>query len=317
MKFVVFAQGVRSEVARHILDSGIDGDVIAVKDVSALPDALQDADMLVQQDFTWSPDIAAIAAKAPKLKVIQLLTSGYDKIAQTGVPAGVTLCNARGAFSHSVAVHAVTLYLALLRGVPIALVQQKASAWQRDFANALAVPQESHVVISGFGSIGQEIARLLKPFGPRITGVSRSGAAHTLADRVVKSVELKGILPEADAVFLCMPLGSDTRHAIGLDELRACKRNAVIVNVGRGGLWDQNAMARGLREGLIAGAATDVTEPEPLPSGHALWSAPNFILSPHVSGASGEVGYRAQAQIAIDNIARYRAGGRLDNIITL
>ena len=317
MKFVVFAQGVRPEVVRHITDSAVGGDIVAVKDIAALGPALADADVLVQQDFTWSPEVAALAAQAPRLKLIQLLTSGYDKIAALGAPKGVTVCNARGAFSHSVAVHAVSLYLALLRGVPTALAQQKQNAWQRDFADRLAVPQEAHVVISGFGSIGQEIARLLRPFGPRITGVTRSGAPHALADAMAKAEDFKTLLPQADAIFLCMPLGAQTRHAIGLEDLRACKRSAVIVNVGRGGLWDQNALAQGLREGLIAGAGTDVTEPEPLPSDHALWSAPNLILSPHVSGASGDVGYRSQARIAIDNIARYRKGEALENVITI
>ncbi len=317
MKFVVFSQGVRSEVVKHILDSGQNGDVIAVKDVAALGEAMQDADALVLQDFTWSPEVAAIAGAAPKLKTIQLLTSGYDRMAKTGARKGVTVCNARGAFSHSVAVHAVTLYLALLRGIPTALTQQRKPEWQRDFANALTVPQERDVLIVGFGSIGQEIARLLKPFGARITGVTRSGASHPLADHMIKAADTKAALTQADAIFLCMPLGGDTRHAIGKEELQACRRNAVIVNVGRGGLWDQEALAQGLADGLIAGAGTDVTEPEPLPTEHPLWRAPNFILSPHVSGASGEVGYRAQAQVAIDNIARLRKGEPLDNVIQL
>lgn len=317
MKFVVLSQGVRSEVAKHILDAGINGDVVAVKDAASLGDAMRDADALVLQDFVWSPEVAAIAAASPKLKTIQLLTSGYDRMAKSGAPQGVTICNARGAFSHSVAVHAVTLYLALLRGIPTALQQQQQASWQREFANALTVPQERDVLIVGFGSIGQEIARLLKPFGPTITGVTRSGTPHPLADHMIKSTETMAAFMRADAIFLCMPLGGDTRHALGAAELQACRRNAVIVNVGRGGLWDQEQLAQALRDGLIAGAGTDVTDPEPLPSDHPLWSAPNFILSPHVSGASGEVGYRAQAQVAIGNIARLRKGEPLDNVIQL
>jgi phosphoglycerate dehydrogenase-like enzyme len=317
MKFVVFSQGVRSEVVKHILDAGQNGDVIAVKDVAALGEALGDADALILQDFTWSPEVEVAAKAASRLKTIQLLTSGYDRIAKTGGPSGVTICNARGAFSHSVAVHAVTLYLALLRGIPTALSQQQKPEWQRDFANALTVPQEREVLIVGFGSIGQEIARLLRPFGPMITGVTRSGTPHPLADAMIKASDTKAAFSRSDAIFLCMPLGGDTRHAIGKAELEACRRNAVIVNVGRGGLWDQEALAQALHDGLIAGAGTDVTEPEPLPAEHALWRAPNFILSPHVSGASGEVGYRSQAQVAIDNILRMRKGEPLGNIIQL
>lgn len=317
MKFVVYSQGVRPEVVQHILDSGQDADVSAVKDLDALGAALAEADGLVLQDFTWTPEVAAFAATAPKLKLIQLLTSGFDRIAQGGAPRRATICNARGAFSHSVAVHAVSLYLALLRGVPTVLAQQQQALWRRDFANALSVPQEADVLIIGFGSIGQEIARLLKPFGPRITGISRSAAAHPLADRILPASEMKAMLSKSDAIFLCMPLGADTRSAIAMQELQACRRNAVIVNVGRGGLWDQESLARALSDGLIAGAATDVTEPEPLPAEHPLWRAPNFILSPHVSGASGEVGYRSQSQVAIANIARLRNGEPLENVIDI
>ncbi len=315
MKVVVYAQGVRSEVVNLITGSG-QGDIIAAK-ATEIEAALADADGLVLQDFVWTPELLAITQKSPKLKWIQLLTSGYDRMTQYGVPRDVTICNARGAFSHSVAVHAVGLYLALLRGVPTILTQQKESSWQRDFANVLAVPAESSVVILGFGSIGQEIARLLKPFGPHITGVTRSGAPHALADKMVRASEAQGALQNADAIFLSMPLDGATRHAIGTEQLKSYKRNAVLINVGRGGLWDQNALAQGLHDGLIAGAATDVTDPEPLPADHPLWTAPNFILSPHVSGASGEVGYKSQAGIAIDNIARYRRGEKLENIVTV
>ena len=315
MKIVVFAQGVRLEVVKHIVDAG-HGDVIAAK-APELAAAMAGADGLVLQDFVWSPEVLAMAQKSPKLKWIQLLTSGYDRMIQFGAPEGVTICNARGAFSHSVAVHAIGLYLALLRGLPTILDQQRTASWQRDFANVLAVPAESSVVILGFGSIGQEIARLLKPFGPRITGVSRSGAPHSLADENIKSADAQSALQNADAIFLAMPLDGATRHAIGTEQLKSFKRNAVLINVGRGGLWDQNALAQGLRDGLIAGAATDVTDPEPLPSDHPLWSAPNFILSPHVSGASGETGYKSQASIAINNIGRYRKGDKLENIVEI
>ncbi len=315
MKIVVYAQGVRPEVVKHIIDSG-KGDIVAAKSPE-LEAAMADAGGLVLQDFTWTADILAITSRAPKLKWIQLLTSGHDRMTQYGAPDGVTICNARGAFSHSVAVHAISLYLALLRGVPAMLAQQKHSAWQRDFANTLEVPAQSNAVILGFGSIGQEIARLLKPFGPRIIGVSRSGAAHPLTDEIIASTDMRMALPRASAIFLAMPLDDATRHVIGRAELESCQRNAVLINVGRGALWDQQAVAQALHERLIAGAATDVTDPEPLPADHPLWTAPNFILSPHVSGASGELGYKAQAQIAIDNIARFRNGEKLENIIRI
>lgn len=315
MKFVVYAAGVRPEVVTHLLAAG--DDVVAAHDMAQLAASMANADALILQDFTYSPEVARLCGAAPDLKWIQLLTSGYDKLQSLGAPAHVMITNARGAFTASVAVHAVSAYLALLRGVPQALRQQTQAQWQRDYAAQLVIPAGMNVLIAGFGSIGQEIARLLRPFGPRIIGVSASGRVHELADEMYRAKDFQSLLPKADAIFLCLPLSGATRHMIGATELAACKRNAVLINVGRGGLTDQIALAQALHDGLILGAASDVTEPEPLPADHPLWRAPNLILSPHVSGAAGETGYRNQAQPALDNIARYRRGEALENRVTL
>lgn len=316
MQVTLYSAGVRPEVTAHIINAG-HGLVECASVLSQLEHALINSDGLILQDFAYSAEVAALAARAPKLKWIQLLTSGYDRIKTLGAPAHVTVSNARGAFTPSVAIHAVAMYLALLRGIPQALRQQETASWQRDYASTLAIPEGARILIGGFGSIGQEIARLLRPMSPYIIGISRSGRAHALADEMHNADQFRALLPNADAIFLAMPLDEQTRHCLGAAEFSMCKKSALIINVGRGALTDQIALASALETGMIAGAATDVTDPEPLPADHPLWRAPNFLLSPHVSGAAGETGFRNQAQAAIANLERFRNGQPLENIIVL
>lgn len=286
-------------------------------DPAALQRELADADGLIIQDPAWSAEIAAIAAGAPGLKWLQLLTSGYDKVLQFGAPQGVTITNARGVFSPAVAVHAVSLYLALLRNVPKMVAQKTDHAWERGFAAGIITPAETRVLIAGFGSIGEEISRLLQPFGVHVTGANRSGKAHPLADDMIAGSDIGARIGTFDAIFLCMPLDDGTRNLINGETLSACRKNAVIVNVGRGGLIDSAALARALHEGQISGAAVDVTEPEPLPADDPLWDAPNLIISPHVAGAAGAVGGKRQAQAALDNLALFADGKPLQNVVEL
>lgn len=292
-------------------------EVTVAADVKALERELADADGLIIQDPAWSPEIAAIAAKAPALKWLQLLTSGYDKVLQFGAPEGIAITNARGVFSPAVAVHAVSLYLALLRNVPQMVAQKGEHAWERGFAAGIITPAETRVLIAGFGSIGAEIARLLQPFGVHVTGANRSGTAHPLADEMIRGGDFHAHIGSFDAIFLCMPLDEGTRNLIDSEALSRCRKNAVIVNIGRGGLIDSRALAKALHNGQISGAAVDVTEPEPLPAYDPLWDAPNLIISPHVAGAAGAVGGKRQAQAALVNLQLFSEGKPLQNVVEL
>jgi len=314
MKIVCYSQAVRPDVVDEI---AAEAGVHVAADADALAQALVDADGLVIQDLVWNEQIAALAQNAAKLRWIQLLTSGYDNVSRYGAPEGVAVTNARGAFSPAVAVHAVALYLALLRNVPQMVAQKAARAWDRSFAGQIITPAETKIMIAGFGSIGEEIAHLLKPFAPWIVGASRSGHGHYLADEMVRGDEIHARLPEMDALFLSLPLTDVTRNIIDADALASMKPGALIVNVGRGGLIDSLALADALKSGAIAGAALDVTDPEPLPPDDPLWDAPNLIVSPHVAGAAGVLGARRQAEAATHNIRRFHKGEALENVVKL
>ena len=163
-------------------------DLTVVDDSDALQRALSAADVLVCPDHFYTAKAAAeLRSGAPRLKWIQLLTAGYEHVQRHGVRQGVTVCSAGNSFSPAVAAHAVALLLALQRRVPTMLANQARHAWDRGFASVLTTPASSVVAILGFGSIGREVARLIKPFGARVIGVSRSAAPHSARRRDVRT----------------------------------------------------------------------------------------------------------------------------------
>lgn len=313
-KIVLYSHAIQPLVMQLI---SAEPGVVVAGDIPALAKHLETADALVIQDPAWSAEIAGLARMAPRLHWVQLLTSGYDNMARHGAPPSASITNARGAFSPAAAVHAVSLYLALLRNIPQMVEQKPLKSWERSFAAKIVTPAETRVMIAGFGSIGQQIAHLLKNFGTWIIGASRSGASHFLADEMIRGDEIRARLPDVDAVFLCLPLNESTRHLIDAEALAAMKPDAVIVNIGRGAVTDQLALAQALKNGRIKGAATDVTEPEPLPADHPLWDAPNLIISPHVAGAAGALGARRQAEAATENIRRFQKDETLENLVMI
>ena len=317
MNVLVAAAFAKTEVT-HRLKATPGADVTVAEDSAAIVRGLADADALVCADPFYSPAVAAaIRAGAPRLKWIQLLTAGYDRVKQAGVRDGIVVCNAGDAYSPAVAAHAVSLLLALQRRVHLMLANQARHAWDRGYVPQVTTPAGSVIAIVGFGSIGREVARLLRAFGPHIVGVSRSAAPNPLADEMLGSGDLAAVLPRADAIVLALPLDPSTHGLIGAQELAACKNSAILINIARGQIVDGRALAEALRAGTIAGAGLDVTDPEPLPADHPLWDAPNLIISPHFAGASGLTGPKRLADMAADNLERFLKGEPLRHVIKL
>jgi phosphoglycerate dehydrogenase-like enzyme len=317
MTVVLWATYAAAEIEARLRAEAGDG-VVVVDGPERLIAALPEADALVCPDFVYRGAVpAAVRENAPRLKFLQLLTQGFDHARQGGVPSGITVANAGNAYSPSVAVHAVAMVLALCRRFPATLQNQARHEWDRA-PSAAAIDLDGRLVaIVGFGGIGREVARLLRPFGARIAAVTRSAKPDPLADEVVAVGRLGELLPRADAIVLALPLDESTRHLIGAPELAACKKNAVLVNIARGGIVDTDALAAALRAGEILGAGLDVTDPEPLPADHPLWDAPNLIITPHFAGACGPSGYQRLADTAGDNIRRFLDGEPLEHVVTL
>lgn len=259
------------------------------------------------------------------VRVVQSLLAGIDWL-QAMLPPGVTLCDGQGMHNIPTAEWAVAAILNSLKFFPFYTALQQAHDWGgRSLADehyrtlqrtsGLNYPpvllEELHgkqAVIVGYGSIGRSIEERLSPFGVDIVRVARS--ARPGVEPVSRLLEL---LPSADIVILIVPQTPETTGLIGERELSLMKQGALLVNAARGPVVDTTALIAALNAGKIR-AALDVTEPEPLPPDHPLWSAPNVFITPHVAASSPAMMPRAIAFV-VQQVERYLAGQPLNNIV--
>ena len=259
-----------------------------VPDDAALFAHLPDADVLWITPSCYQPAVAKALCETPhKLKWLALTSSGYDVLTRFGAPASVQLTYAAGVHAPTVAEHGIGQILCLLRRFPAALEAQKEGRW----ASAALIPslralEDLKVCVIGLGPIGQQLVRKLSVLAREVTAVTLSGKPH--ADIAVSKFEdLDHVLPTADAVFIATPLTDKTQNMFDRRRLALLRPGAYLVNLARGAIVDASAVAAALQSGALAGAALDVTDPEPLPDAHALWSAPNLLLTPHVAAFGG------------------------------
>ena len=249
-----------------------------------------------------------LIARMPNLDVVQTLTAGVDDV-RPFVPDGVTLCNAAGVHDASTAELAVGLMIAMQRGLHEYRDRQHEGDWQHEFRPALA---DSRVLIVGAGNIANAIARRLLPFEVHVERVGRAARIDALGP-VHGADELDGLLPEADIVSIIVPLTEETEGLVDARFLARMKQGALLVNTARGRVVDTGALLDALKAGRIR-AALDVTEPEPLPRDHPLWSAPNCLVTPHIGGDTAAFLPRAK-QLVAAQVGRWLAGDRLMNIM--
>ncbi len=315
MKILLNASLGKAELLKR-LGERVGADIVWIDDADAAAREIATADAMICPDHFYSPALAAaVKASATRLRWIQLLTAGYDHVRKNGARPGVAVCNAGAAYAPAVATHAIALLLALQRNIPACVDNKARHAWDRGFTANITTPATSTVVVVGLGPIGREIARLLKAFGSRVIGVTRSARPDPLVDEVARVADLHAILPRADALVLALPLDESSRRLVGAAEFALCKPSAFLVNIARGAIIDQTAFAAALRKGLIAGAGIDVTDPEPLPPEHPLWDAPNLLISPHCSGACGPVAGERLATVVVENLKRFMDGQPLEHVV--
>jgi phosphoglycerate dehydrogenase-like enzyme len=240
----------------------------------------------------------------------------------------VTICNARGAHNISTAEWTVASILAMLKYVPFYLEIQREGQWKRRFeagaryagmtgdARPLYPPvmleelTGKKVLLVGYGSIGKEIERMLEPFSPDLVRVARSARTEP---RVHAVDDLDGLLPWAEIVILILPSTPESYRLIGARQLALMPHGALLVNAARGPVVDTDALVDALQSGRIR-AALDVTDPEPLPEGHPLWSCPNLLITPHIGGSSPQFAPRSLA-VAAGELRRYINGHPLQNVV--
>ncbi len=249
----------------------------------------------------------------PALRLVQALESGIEWLLPH-VPDGVPICNSRGAPDAAVAEWVAGVVLAMQRKLPEHLDAQRQglwrdivaqSEWQPPFAGDL---EGATVLIVGHGSIGTSVERRLEPFGVDFLRVARNERQG-----VQPASALPSLIPNADVVVVLVPLTPDTEGLLGADLIGAMKPGALLVNAGRGRLVDQEALTEALYGGRIR-AALDVTDPEPLPTGDRLWSAPNLLLTPHMAGDTPRR-YRRSWEMVGKQVERLLDGRPLENVV--
>ena len=268
-----------------------------------VPDSADEVEVVVLP-FGVPPSRMPVLAKLPRLRLIQLMSAGVENIVPF-VPAGVTLCNARGVHDAAVAEWTMAVILAQLRKLPRFAAAQQAGTWSPAGGELLA---GQTVLIVGYGSIGEAVERRLAPFGVTMARVARRARPG------VSSLEERpGVLPKADIVILLLPVTPATTGLVDARFLGQMHDGALLVNAARGSIVDTAALVAELQAGRLR-AALDVTDPEPLPAGHPLWSVPGLLLTPHVAGATTDAIQRAMVVIR-DQLARYAAGEPLRDVV--
>jgi phosphoglycerate dehydrogenase-like enzyme len=270
---------------------------------------LEEAEALVWVDWRTPEQLMAVLERFPAIRWVHLPGAGIESFLDAGADfdGRVWTCS-KGAHSSLIAEHALALMLAGLHSLPAAA---RATSWEPASVGSLA---GQSVTILGGGGIAESLVGFLAPFGATVTAVRRHDVPVPGATRTVTMASLHEALAGARVVVLALALTPETRGVVGRDELAVMSERAWLVNVSRGGHVDTEALADALAAGAIAGAALDVTDPEPLPDGHRLWGMQNCIITPHSAGNSGAV-MRLLAERVRENVGRFGAGEELAGVI--
>ena len=240
----------------------------------------------------------------PRLRAVQLQTAGYDAVADL-VPPGLDLLSARGVHDDATAELALGLTIASLRGIDVAV--RESGHWRQDTTRRSLA--DSNVTILGYGSIGRSVAARMLACQARVTGVATSARDDDLVGRVVTAEEVDWVAQHVAVVVL--PLSEATRHVVDAAFLARLSDGALVVNVGRGALLDTDAV---LAEAGRLRFALDVTDPEPLPDDHPLWTAPGVLVTPHIAGGTTAMLPRMAALVR-EQVERLRDDRPLRNLV--
>lgn len=270
---------------------------------------------------------------APDLRWVQAYFAGADRVLREhpALLERVLLTTASGVHMPVMAEYALMMMLAHDHRLPQMLQFQAAREWPSN-RGELFSPSELRgkvVGILGYGSIGREVGRLAHAFGMRVLAAKRNLAQHAdegwqlpgtgdpdgrLPEVFYGLDQLEALLPQCDYVVLVLPMTAETRHVLNARSLALLKPSAFVINYGRGDLVDEDALLAALVEGRLGGAALDVFAQEPLPADSPLWTAPNIIITPHISGWTTRYDELA-TQLFADNLRRYMAGEKLYNVV--
>lgn len=291
------------------LSSDIDLQVVASLDTQEIEKQVLDAEVVV-----GVPRSIPGLSHAAKLKWVHSFSAGMDKVLTPElVNSPVLASNSAGIHATPIAEHIIAFLLTFTRKLRESFEQQQQKKWQR--IDTLTELKDKTVLVVGLGNIGKEAARLASCFGAQVSAVDTPGKEKPEFVQELGTIEdLPAFLSKADFVVLCLPHTKNTHHFMNKELLSHMQQHAVLLNIGRGGVVDEQALIAALKEKRIGGAALDVTEQEPLPKDSPLWDMENVIITPHHSGISEKYMDRAVDLFCV-NLKAYLAGKPLPNLI--
>ena len=248
---------------------------------------------------------------APHLKLIFITSAGLDRLAPYDwLPQGAVLMNNRGAHAIKSGEFGIMALLMLANRIPRMVTNQRAGIWREIWGGVLA---RRAVTIIGLGTLGSAVAEHATRFGMVVTGIRANPASHPHCAKVLGADILDSVLPDTEFLVLACPLTAATRNIIDRRRLGLLPAGACLLNIGRGGLIDQDALCDSLDRDALSGAVLDVFTPEPIPPGHRLWTTPNLIISPHTSADDPATYNPRSLDIFLDNLRAWRNGQPLPN----
>jgi phosphoglycerate dehydrogenase-like enzyme len=284
----------------------------SVEDEKRWRDALQQADILFDFDHSHRDDLPELA---PNVKWIQATSAGIGQFVNRMGYAEQTnwiFTTASGVHARPLAEFCIMAMLMFAKDYPYLRREQDNHRWQRDCAKELS---GSTLGMMGLGNIGQEVARIAKSFDMRVIGNRRNPSIPVdHVDQLFGIDDLSSLLKESQYLALSVPHTLETENLIGKEELAMLPSGAIIINIARGVIMDHDALIDALKTGRIAGAALDVSHPEPLPQDSPLWDMPNVLISPH-SASTATTENTKLALLFCDNLKLFLAGGQMINVL--
>ncbi|HEX3683660.1 MAG TPA: D-2-hydroxyacid dehydrogenase [Bryobacteraceae bacterium] len=292
--------------------------VFVSEDLAELEKHAPEAEIILYSGLTGkSVPLEQVWRRASHVKWVHSLAAGVDKVLFPAlIDSPVPVTNARGVFKRPLAEFAVLGMLYFYKHVRRLVDSQRMHRWDDFLVDRL----DGKVMgVVGYGEIGRECATLAQALGVKIYATRRKpelSKADPILDRIFPATDLKDMLAEVDVLLAAAPLTPDTRHMLGEAEFRVMKTSAIVINVGRGPVIDEQALVRALQEKRLAGAALDVFETEPLSPDHPFWEMDNVLISPHCTDRTREPDWLdLTMQCFIDNFRRYKNEEPLMNVV--
>jgi D-2-hydroxyacid dehydrogenase (NADP+) len=266
-------------------------------------------------------EITSAQVRAAKnLKWVAIMSAGVERVL---FPAdgsddlrrsNITLTNNKIVQGPEIADHALAMLLMLSRNLYVLYRNDQQQVWDPRSFHGIELRGKTALIV-GVGGVGSQIALRANAFGMKVIGVDPEDKPFLpFVDRIVKPDQLDEVIPLADAVFLSVPDTPKSHKMIGERQFQLMKKNTYFIAVSRGRIYEMPALVKALDEKRLAGAGVDVTDPEPLPKGHALWQFPNAIITPHIAGRSDQDAARMVGTI-VENARRFVAGKPMINVV--